>query len=212
MKTKFIFDLDGTLLNSDFSCKNEYFKYALTKSNYETFVPQLDQLLNKYETKFKKYDVDILSEFLTYESQVKITSNMIREWLDFNEGTDTQIIDGAIETLEYLKIHNKQLVILTNFFRNSQLQRLKKNKLDTYFDEVFGGDSFLKPNKNAYVSACGYTPIELCIMIGDNYELDYLGAKTIGLDSILYDPQDKIPNAKTAVKNLRKIKEICNNR
>ena len=205
-KTKFLFDLDGTLLNGDFAKENEYFKSELTESDSKKSIPHIVRLLANYERKFKSYDIDILAEFLTNESKVKITPNIVRGWIDTNKNMNNIIIDGVVETLEYLKRKDKELVILTNWFSETQIERLKKSRLDIYFEEVFGGEIFLKPNKNAYENACGSTPTKLCVMIGDNYEKDYLGPREIGIDSILYDPTGEIFEAKDSVKTLSKIK------
>lgn len=207
MKTKFIFDLDETLIKSDYSKQQEYFKAVLETEDSEIFIPQISSLLEKYESKYQKYDVNMLSEFLTNTSQVKITPDIIKGWLDVSKNIDGIIIDGVVETLEYLKRKDKELVVLTNWFSKPQIERLKKSGLDTYFNQIFGGDLFLKPSKKAYITACGYTPMELCVMIGDNYQKDYLGSKSIGLDSILYDPTGKSPEVIEKVKSLKKIKE-----
>ena len=208
MKNKYIFDLDGTLINGDYSKEKEYFKSILTTSDSEKFIPQISKLLEQYESKHKRYDINLLAEFLSHKSHVKITPNMIEGWIEINQDMDGTVIDGVVEVLEELKMRDKELVVLTNWFSKTQIERLKNSKLDIYFDEVYGGELFLKPNKNAYINACGYTPIELSIMIGDTYEKDYLGPKRIGLDSILYDPECKVSESKDVVKNLRKIKDI----
>lgn len=207
MKTKFIFDLDGTLLNGDFSKEEEYFKSELTSRDSAIFIPKIVDLLEKYENKFKKYDINVLAEFLTYESHVNITPNIIKGWIDINQTMDDEIIDGVVEILEELKMRDKDLVVLTNWFSQTQAGRLKKSNLDIYFDEVIGGETWLKPNKDAYMVACGETPIELCVMIGDNYKKDYLGAKRIGIESVLYDPNGKRKENKDSVKSLIKLKE-----
>lgn len=208
MKNKYIFDLDGTLINGDYSKEKEYFKSILTTSDSEKFIPQISKLLEQYEIKHKRYDINLLAEFLSHKSHVKITPNMIEGWIEINQDMDGTVIDGVVEVLEELKMRDKELVVLTNWFSKTQIERLKNSKLDIYFDEVYGGELFLKPNKNAYINACGYTPIELSIMIGDTYEKDYIGPKRIGLDSILYDPECKVSESKDVVKNLRKIKDI----
>ena len=121
---------------------------------------------------------------------------------------DDNIIEGVIETLDELKMRDKDLIVLTNWFSETQSSRLKKQRLDIYFDEVYGGEHWLKPYKDAYINACGYTPMELCVMIGDNYEKDFLGPKRIGMDSIYFNRKKSNTNDRNSIKSLKKIKDI----
>ena len=45
---------------------------------------------------------------------------------------------------------DKKLVILSNWFTITQIERLRKNNLLQYFDEVYGGDYTIKPHKEAF--------------------------------------------------------------
>lgn len=208
MKQKYIFDLDGTLLEGDFKKEEEYFKSVLTTTDSEIFIPKIVPLLEKYESTFERYNIDLLSRFMSDESSVRITPSIIKGWIECNKNMDDRIIDGAIETLEELKINDKKLVILTNWFSDTQIGRLQQSGLDIYFDEVYGGELFLKPDPRAYINACGFTPMELCVMIGDTYKKDIEGARNIGIDAIYFNLEKKDMNDKNSVKSLRKIKEI----
>lgn len=208
MKQKYIFDLDGTLLDGDFKKEKEYFKSVLTTTDSEIFIPKIVPLLEKYESKFKKYDIDLLSRFMSEQSSVKITPNIIKGWIEYNKDIDNKVIEGAIELLEYLKTKDKQLVILTNWFSDTQKGRLKKSHLNMYFDEVYGGEIYLKPHPQAYKKACGSIPMELCVMIGDNYKKDIEGARSIGMNAIYFNRKNERTNDNNAVKSLRKIKDI----
>ena len=208
MKIKYIFDLDGTLLEGDFSKEKDYFESVLSASDSKIFIPKIHNLLEKYESIYQRYDIDLLSEFMRHESSVKITPSIIRGWQEFNKDMDNTIIDGVVDTLEELKMHDKQLVVLTNGFSDTQIGRLKKSKIDIYFDEVYGGETYLKPNSKAYLNACGNTPFELCVMIGDDYKKDIEGAISAGVDAIYFDRNNTFIEDKNSVKSLRKIKEM----
>ena len=78
MKEKIIFDLDGTLMNADFSLEDDFFRERLGKNDADKFVPVKYDLLLKYEDLFSRYDIKCLSEFLTIGSGVNITENISR--------------------------------------------------------------------------------------------------------------------------------------
>ena len=66
---------------------------------------------------------------------------------------------SIIPTLEYLS-KKYELVILSNWFSYSQIERLKKIGMDKYFKEMYFTDEVKnKPNKEAFIKACGpYKP------------------------------------------------------
>lgn len=209
VKQKYIFDLDGTLLDGDFRKENEYFKSELTKEESEILIPIKLDLLMDYEKEFIRYDVFLLSEYLSKRTSINITPKFIQGWIDFNGSyMEDTIIDGVVDTLEELKSSGKSLVVLTNWFSKGQLGRLKNSGLDVYFDEIYGGEVFLKPNRNSFLNACGDTPLESCVMIGDDYYKDYLGSRQSGIDAIHFDRKERNLSDNNAIKSLRKIKEL----
>ena len=208
MKERFIFDLDGTILNGNFSKEIEYFKSVLPFDEAYRFEQKRYQLLQEYEKKFLNYDVNYLSDFLSKELDATITPQIIQGWIDINCDIEDEIEEDVIELLEYLKGKDKSIVVLSNWFRKTQDSRLRKMLLSPYFDQVYGGDTYLKPSRKAYLQAAGSYPIQQCVMIGDNYEKDYLGAKNIGMDAIYYDKMNTGKKADCKVKTLKRIKEM----
>ncbi len=210
MKKRFIFDLDGTLLKGDFSKEINYFKSILSKEDYEKFIKVYCKLLIKYESIFKNYDVHQLSEFLKQETKINISDNFIKGWIDINSNMDDIINDGVIETLEYLKHKDKSIVVLTNWFLKPQKERLKKMRLFEYFDEIYAGDSILKPNKESYINSCGSYTVTECVMIGDDLDKDVYSPSILGIESIYYNPNDNDFYDKSkilSIKNMSEIKE-----
>ena len=49
-------------------------------------------------------------------------------------------------------------------------------KIGKYFSECYG-EKLIKPNKQAYLSACGNKNPSECVMIGDDIYLDIIRAK-----------------------------------
>ena len=116
-----------------------------------------------------------------------------------------KLVPDIVDVLEYLKTKDYELIVLSNWFKFTQINRLKKMGLYDYFVEVYGGDDFLKPNLISYLSICD--DVSECVMIGDNYNNDFLGPKNIGMEAILYDPDDKV-SEKCKIKRMNELKEM----
>ena len=207
-KNRIIFDLDGTLLFCDFLKVEEDFFTTLFKQDGEVLFKNIGLYLDEYEKTNPFYDKEKLARFLSMKSGLNITSEVINEWNRLILETPDIIEDGVVDLLEYLKSHDKSLVVLTNWFRETQVPRLKKAGLIDYFDYVISGDISLKPHKEAYLKAMGEYSFDKCIMIGDGIDKDYYAPKSIGIDSILYDNSDKEDNKKLI--KVKKVNEIIN--
>lgn len=209
-KKRFIFDIDGTLLIPDWNYEKLYFSSVLDKSDFVIFYPQIPKLLEEYEKKFPRYDVVELSRFLTMKSGVLITPEIIIGWNKALGETKPEIIDGVVESLEYLKSKDKSLVALTNWFLEPQIERLKSSGIDSYFDNVYGGELGIKPSREAYMNAMGEFDIGSSIMIGDSLDFDVYGPGRIGMDAIFYNLKGKdYDKAKVkSIGSMKKIKEM----
>lgn len=205
---RFIFDVDGTLLVPDYSYEKEYFMSILSEEEASRFLPMIEKLIDGYERKYIRYNISLLSEYLTCESGILISPKMIIGWQQALSETTPKIIDGVVETLEELKHYNKSLAIFTNWFSTPQIIRLEKAGLKEYFDDFYGGELFIKPNRQGFINACGNYPIADSIMIGDSLEDDIYGAMEIGLDAIYYQSEKKDDFDKSKVKSIRNMREI----
>ena len=112
MKSRYIFDLDGTLLDSDYSGELEYFKQVLTTDESDYFIPKIASLLDKYESSFTKYDIHKLSRFMSLETSIKITPEIIKGWIEVGKESNDMVVDETFELLEELKRENKEIVLL----------------------------------------------------------------------------------------------------
>ena len=209
-KKRFIFDIDGTLLVPDWNYETEYFSSVLNNSDFDKFLPQIASLLEQYEKSFPKYDINNLSRFLTEKSGVIITPDIIRGWNKALGETKPVIIDGVVDTLEYLKSKDKSLVVLTNWFLEPQISRLKSSELLSYFDFVYGGEQGIKPSPLIYKLACGEYDVDSSIMIGDSLDFDVYGPRAVGMESIFYNPRCKEYDKEKvkSIGSMKKIKEM----
>lgn len=206
MVKRFIWDLDGTLLDGDFSREEELFRANLSEEDFLKFNKQRWDLINAYEREYPRYNKKLLSDFLSIRSGVMINQDLIDKWIDYMINVNECIHPGAVEVLDYLNSLEIENIIYSNLFTKTQVGRLKKLGLDSYFKGIIGADYHMKPSKEGFLYACGpYKPSE-CVMVGDNYDKDILGARNAGLNTIYYSPKKDvdIPH----IKRLVKIKEM----
>ena len=79
-----------------------------------------------------------------------------------------------------------ELVLLTNYFKESQLNRLSNMGIGSFFTECYG-EELIKPNEEAYLMACGKNQPSECVMIGDSVDLDIIPAQNLHLKTIFVD-------------------------
>ena len=204
---KFIWDSDETLLSGDFSYENIYFKEKLQGQDIECFLQNKHDYLIEYERTFFKYDVKLLSDFLSLKSGIVIDETVIRGWNEHNKTIPDTIHMGAEEVLSYLQSKGYQNILYTNWFKDVQEERLRRANLLEYFSEIYGGEFAIKPNAVGYKKIIKDVNPKEVVMIGDNIINDVLVPRSIGITSYHYDPLDK-NNDKNKIKTLGKIKEM----
>jgi len=97
----------------------------------------------------------------------------------------------AINILEYL-YPNYKLHIITNGFQEVQEVKMEASKLIKYFNTVVTSEEvgIKKPNKAIFyysLEKAGAVASE-SLMVGDDPEVDILGAKNAHIDQVLFDP------------------------
>jgi len=91
----------------------------------------------------------------------------------------THLIDGAIDILQHLQ-ENYELHIITNGFKEVQHIKLDYSNLKPFFKHIIISEEhgFNKPDIKIFDLAQSLTKAQNheCVMIGDNYDADILGA------------------------------------
>lgn len=206
---KYIFDLDYTLLIPDWSKEDDYFKKYISLEQQQEFFKQKQSILNKYELEFPRYDLKTLSNFFK-DYGFDVSEEVINGWMIHNSvNIIDEVPDGVIDLLEYLKEHNKEIVILTSWFSKTQISRLKRAGIYDYIDYVIAGDDAMKPDLESFKLAIGTTNKEDCIMIGDSIKSDKIGAENAGIDSYIIDKNHCIRDLlQMIIENKEKIKKL----
>ena len=210
MVKRFIFDLDGTLLHCDFKKEREYFRSALPKDNAEKFIDSFIYHLYDFEEEYLQYDIKKLSKYLSEKMGFDVSEEFIENWIEANTTCTDVLYDEVVDLLDYLKDKKYSLVVLTNWFYKTQSARLSNKDILKYFDKVFTGEIYTKPNKESYLNAIeGFEPNE-CVMIGDNIKKDVLMPQSLGITSYYYNPNNKEYDKKLvkSINSLERIKEM----
>ena len=189
---KYIFDIDYTILIPDWSKEDDYFKLYIPLEEQEEFFKCKQDILNKYERDFPKYNTKTLSDYFG-KYGFTVTDDVINGWMLYNGETIVdEVVDGTLALFEYLKENDKEIVILTNWFSGTQIPRLKRAGLLQYIDKIVAGENAMKPGLKSFELAIGETEKKDCIMIGDSIRSDKAGADNVGIDCYIVDKNHTI--------------------
>ena len=124
---------------------------------------------------------------------------------------DNYLFDGTIELLEYLTQKNYNLHIITNGFDEVQYVKLKKSKIDFYFNTVTTSEDVgvKKPNPKVFKHALSLANVQASasVMIGDTFEADILGAESVGMHTLFFNYRnEKVPDNYRVVDAVSEIK------
>ena len=209
MIKRIIFDQDNTLMK----WRDEYdetYKEALDELGIKYTDEELNRIIEvicSYENYYDHFDKKSMAELIREKCNINVPDTFADVWMKYLSNCYSEEDKEIIPTLEYLS-KKYELVILSNWFGYSQIERLKKLGIDKYFKEMYFTDEVKnKPNKEAFIKACGPYKPEECIMIGDSMNIDINGALNAGLDAILYDPKGMY-EIKNRIKNMKELEEI----
>lgn len=124
--------------------------------------------------------------------------------------TKTNLFDDTLEILEYL-LPKYALHIITNGFEEVQYKKLNNAGLMKYFTSVItsedAGTRKPEPGIFEYALQRAGAESEESLMIGDDEEVDILGALSVGMDQVLVDYNGEIHDSK-ATYRIRKLSEL----
>jgi putative hydrolase of the HAD superfamily len=120
----------------------------------------------------------------------------------------TILFPNTIETLEELKQSGYIMHIITNGFQEVQYTKLENCKLLSYFDIIVCSEE-IGINKPAaeifhYSMKKANTTSKNSTMIGDDYEVDILGAERVGMRTFHFNPQIN----ETQIKHVNQITNL----
>ncbi|WP_329805502.1 YjjG family noncanonical pyrimidine nucleotidase [Flavobacterium facile] len=140
--------------------------------------------VNRLKDAFEAINFEVTLE------EINAISHLFIEYLTSNN----HLIEGTIETLDYLK-DNYELHIITNGFSFVQEVKLQKSNLEKYFVTITNSElaGHKKPHENIfqYALSLANASKNQSIMIGDSIEADVLGAMNFGMKAVYFNPENE---------------------
>ena len=219
-----IFDIDGTLIDYDYS---QY--YALDK--LLDIIPwnKVERPITKdvfdfwYKEKNEFYNRPDSNKINQYDQQKIILENVLANWKIIVDSTQltNRLFDiyesswrAYPDVLECLfNINKYKLCIISN--GDSKFQRLKLTKtgLERYFSEILisGDIKIKKPNSKIYQTMSDKIniPIDKCVYIGDRLDFDAIGSSDAGMLGVWLNRKNitdkKIPKKVKMIASLQQL-------
>jgi len=218
------FDLDHTLWDFDKNSKLAYEKifdkYSINES-IDGFLKVYQPINMKYwrlyrEEKVTKKELRrgrLIEAFngLGVSFKNNVIDQIADDYIDFLP-LNNYLIDGAKELLEFMA-PKYELHIITNGFREVQNAKLVNSGIDKYFRTVTNSEDagVKKPNPLIFEQAMIKAKVQSkhCLMIGDSYEADIVGAEQLGWKTICFNYHKvELPERNIQVSQLSQIKSI----
>jgi putative hydrolase of the HAD superfamily len=166
--------------------------------------------IRQEELRLKRMTLSLLDFQIADEELAKELSVRFLDLLP----TRTILFPHTKEILQYLKNKGYELHLLTNGFEKTQHNKLMYSGLTSFFKEIITseGSNSLKPNREIFefaIQRC-CTKADECIMIGDNIEVDIIGAMNAGIDQVYVNHLGIEPEVKPTyvVNSLKELEEI----
>lgn len=198
--THIFFDLDNTLWDFETNSRNA----MLVAFEYFKLSPKVD--FNHFYEVYAKHN-HLLWELYRKNEIAKKELTQRRFQLTFNElsiiGIDAGLMNshyldvmpeqkqlnaGAIELLHYLKKRTYEISIITNGFKEVQHKKIETSGLKPFITKVYISEEIkiTKPNRGIFEYAIKSSNARKSqsLMIGDDWEVDILGAAGFGMDAV----------------------------
>lgn len=186
------------------------FHTTYKKINAELWFQYAKGLVTKEDLRTKRFERTLLNFDVDNQELAKKLGDGYIEISPYQ----TNLFPHAIETLESLKKDNYKLHIITNGFKEVQFIKLENSGLIDFFDIILCSEEVgkTKPNPEVFQFALDRANASKkeSLMIGDDYHADIIGAEKFGIQSILFDPENKHKEGRHdwKVKHLKEIPEL----
>ena len=154
-------------------------------------------------------------EAMLAEAEISVPSDVPLKVLQevehqFQKGSSFVLFDDVLSALETLKRRNMRLGLLTNATRDT-IAVYRKLGLDPYLDFVVTSEEAGagKPKPTIFLTALDRAEVSAteAVHVGDQYEIDVVGARGVGITPVLIDRYDIYPEI-TDCSRIRSLSEL----
>ncbi len=220
-----LFDMGGTLIKVDVEHPGEVFQRILTSLGISSSLDGIKTAFLNAEKEAK--DLNLLSSWgrmnceeywnqwdalvlkhLGIAESVELGRLVQSKWFDF---ADFALYSEVRDFLMELRQRGLKLGLISNGYEEEIHLVLQKANLEkATFDIIVGVDTVqcMKPNPDIFEYALRKLKVrpEEALFVGDNVELDYKGAKNVGMHPLLIDRTEKQEQGDLrTIKNLKEI-------
>lgn len=165
-----------------------------------------------YKITNKKLKKELYKEYIFDKTIYQDLLDKLENEYQYTCPRQPHLLPFALEMLTYLQAKGYQLHILTNGFEESQKLKLEHSGILHFFKNIVTSDctGFTKPNPiifNHALAISNATP-QNSIMIGDSFDADILGARSLGMKTIFYNPLKNTPQHSVASYDISCLSEI----
>ncbi len=221
------FDLDNTLwdhrknakltLEGLFSTYKIQEKHQLSFDDFHHKYDEINERLwelirdgeidKEYLRKHRFYDTFLHFGIDDFELAQVFEHQFLDEIIAYNE-----LIDGALDVLEYLKTKEYQIHIISNGFHEVTHRKIDGSGIRQYVETVTSADEVKvrKPNPKIFEFALNKANAERkeSVLIGDDWIADVKGAQNFGMKAVFFDvlKDNRTEEGLTSIQDLNEIR------
>jgi putative hydrolase of the HAD superfamily len=200
-----LFDLGGTLI--DATELYETFHRILQLKGIKRSSHEVERSMREAESELKKecgddvpkdtdyyvrWNLNVLHRLRVYDRDSELAEEIDKHWFDY---MDIKPHTGLHNVLNRLADSGVKLGIITNGYESDLDKILPKLALRNSFDILVAADTIgkKKPDPEIFLYALKKlkVPPSEAIFVGDEYEIDYVGANKAGLIPFLFEAKGK---------------------
>lgn len=219
-----LIDLGGTVIeNTNFSFERLFEKiYNLNENKdikLEEYIKINKHLKSKTYDNRKEKEIRFIDYLHYLQKYCHLQFNKSLEEIEKEAVlsiTDTELIDGVKEFLEFCKVNNLKIVAVSNttFSKAIIEQQLSLFDLEKYFDDVLlsSQNIFMKPSIEFYNLAVKTIGLEIeeILFIGNDYICDIIGPYELGIKTCWFNKSRKDNFHRIKTLEINEYKELIN--